>query len=104
MEITKLEYDCGDKRSYGSLEVEATTKYGVLKVTGMIASDSSLEDLKVTLDGKEVDTDFPDPGLPHYYAPAALRRRVDEKVQVREAIEEFLASYEADLENQGTPE
>lgn len=99
VELVKVEYDPGDKRSYGTVEIEARTPYGLLRLDSRIASDSSLEDPEVTLDGKAVPdaVDAPDPGFPHYYASSRLRARVDERKQAKEAVEEWCAAYGAYL-------
>ena len=84
--ITKLEYDPGDKRSCGSLEVEATTSKGKLKIHGYIQTGGDIEYSEenhgVFLDGKILDVWTFDPGLPHYYAGSRALSRAQENLDV----------------------
>lgn len=93
--LTGHSYDCGDKRSCGSLEVTADTDAGELKLTATLGSAGDLEDLTVTLNGQEANEDSLenfDPGTPHYYSG---RRAVSEweknaEKTLQTALEEWL--------------
>lgn len=69
--IDNVDYNCGDKRSYGDLQVQATLSDGsVLTFSGMIPSSGGLEDLNISINGEPValgDEDF-EIEVPHYYA------------------------------------
>jgi len=94
--VLKVEYDPGDKRSYGEVEISANTPYGLFEFTALIASDSSLEDDTVLLDGEDLTglgLDLPDLGFPHYLASDALRRRVNEQEQAKDFVEEWCKVY-----------
>lgn len=104
VEILKVEYDPGDKRRYGEVEIVANTPYGLFEFTAMIDSDSSLDEGKVLLDGADLTDllELPDPGFPHEQASRALRKRVNEQEQAKEAVEEWCESYAAFLQDQGS--
>ena len=70
--IVNYEFDPGDKRSMGSLIVTANTNLGQLVLKCSLSSSGSVEEMKVILDGKRVNTDNMetsfDPATPHYYS------------------------------------
>lgn len=97
VKILNVNYEPGDSRSYGLLEFEAETPYGVLKHKGMIDQSGSIPDFTLTLDGKELDGEvmdlFPDPGLPHKSSPEAVRNRIDVNDAVLKAVEKWCEGY-----------
>ena len=98
--VKSFEWDPGDKRSYGSFKVVADTPHGELVGEGMIDSGGGTENETWTLGGKPIssDVDYPDLGIPHYYAGARAMSRF-EKVkdqEIPEILSEWLAGYIAD--------
>ena len=79
-QITKFEYDPGDDRTYGSLVIQADTPHGKFVYSGKIGSGSEIEDLTITLNGKNLDLasqEGPDFGPAHNYAGAKARERFE---------------------------
>jgi hypothetical protein len=88
-------YDPGDSRTCGALEVTAKTNLGELKLEGTLDSSGDMEDLKVTLDGKEVnddDLDLFDPGAPHYCSGKRAVKTWEKNAEetLRQALEVYL--------------
>jgi hypothetical protein len=99
--VTKFEWDPGDKRSYGSFEIEADTPAGKLVGRGMINSGGEVDDPEWTLDGKPVpsDVEYPDLGIPHYYAGSRAMSRFEKAkdTELPEVLSEWVAGYMADM-------
>lgn len=93
--LEEYSYDCGDKRSYGELEVTAKTNLGTLTIESTIGSSGDLEDVTMKLNDKEVIDDLDDkfdPGTPHYYSGKRAVATWEEKAKttLQEALEEYL--------------
>jgi len=58
--ITKFDYDPGDERTYGSLNIYANTAHGQFTYKCKISSDSEAENVIMTLGGKPLHTNGPD--------------------------------------------
>lgn len=105
IKITKLEYDPGDKRSYGSLQIEAETPKGKFRSNHLIDSSGELEwddpfeensdTFGIWLNDIKLDESIAynfDPGLAHKYCgeKAVDRSYKNQEQYVLEAIEELL--------------
>ncbi len=63
------DYDEGDNRAYGRLEVTFDVPFGKVKFTTMIGSGSEFEESQLFVNDQEVEyEEKPDVGAPHYYA------------------------------------
>jgi hypothetical protein len=80
VQITKFEYNPGDDRTSGSLVIQADTPHGKFVYSGKIGSGSEIEDLTITLNGKNLgltSQEGPDFGPAHSYAGAKARERFE---------------------------
>lgn len=84
----EYEYDCGDKRSYGSLKVTASFEesdlpFKTLTVEGNVGSSGGLEsgwEESVKLDDESVEFEWlPEVEVPHYYAGVRTCERWEER-------------------------
>jgi hypothetical protein len=95
--IKEFNYDSGDKRSYGDFYIVAETSLGELIGKGMIGSGSDTQDEVWTLNGKPIDEtiDYPDLGIPHYYAGSRSISRFEKvkDTEIPEAISEWVNDY-----------
>jgi len=100
IKFDKLKYDPGDKRSYGTLKLQADTTKGKLKIECLVATSGDLEfdsaDHGIWLDGKKLEDVNFDPGLVHYYGGYKAMHRCSENLEdwVGEAIEEMLGDVD----------
>lgn len=96
------DYDCGDKRSYGSLTVRLTFQedlpFKVLTFSGKVGSSGGLERwydrFSLKLDGEQVSfEDCPYVEVPHYYAGVRTCQRWEERANetLKEDFELWLA-------------
>lgn len=97
VKVTKFEWDPGDKRSYGSFEIEADTSAGKLIGKGLINSGGESEDEEWSLDGKPIPDEVspPDLGIPHYYAGSKAMSRFEKvkDTEILETLQEWLDGY-----------
>ena len=95
--IKKFELDHGDKRSYGNFKIIADTPLGELVGNGLISSGSDTENEVWTLDGNPIsnEVDYPDLGIPHYYAGnrALIRFKKVKDVEIPEILSEWISRY-----------
>jgi hypothetical protein len=108
------DYDCGDKRSYGSLAVEASFQesdlpFKTLKWDGCaVGSSGGLEsgwDEKCLVDGEavEVSTGLPEVEVPHYYSGLRTVGRWEDRAHetLVEDLQDWLAGeFEAAKEGE----
>ena len=102
--IDKVDYDYGDKRTTGFLEVEATISNGsILKLSGMVDSSGGLFDETVNIDGKTIECDL-EIEVPHYYTGVkACKKWNDNKVEnLTRDLNDWLSDHMS-LESLATP-
>ena len=95
VEIVKYDVDHGDKRSQGSFAIEAKTPAGVLTGKGYTNSGGDVEEQEWSLDGTSLYGDFPDLGVPHFYAGfrAISRFEKNRETEAQEVLAAWLTDY-----------
>ena len=95
IKILSIDYNPGDKRTSGAIELKAETPHGLLEFWSTLGTGD--DEGELTLDGKpvDIDVDWPDIGLPHHYAGKRAVERAQENLNswVHDALVAWCNEY-----------